>query len=203
MNWSTMWQQLQLTPPPTLADELTAAYSEPHRYYHTLQHLQECLTLLTQLQHLAVNPAHIALALYFHDAVYDVHACDNEAKSAAWASEVLIQIGAEAALIARIDQLIMATQHQAQPDPLDTDAQLLVDVDLAILGCEPARFAEYEQQIRQEYAWVAQEQFKQSRGQILASFLQRPFIYSTDYCRQHYESTARLNMQTALATLST
>ncbi len=202
MNWATMWQQLQLTPPPTLADELKVAYSEPHRHYHSLQHLQECLTLLTQLHHLAVYPAQIALALYFHDAVYDVYAHDNEAKSAAWAIDVLIKIGAEAALIARIEQLIMATQHQAQPELFDNDAQLLVDIDLAILGRESARFAEYEQQIRQEYSWVAVEQFKQGRGQILASFLQRPFIYNSDYFRQHFESLARFNIQTALARFS-
>jgi len=92
-----MWQQLQLTPPSTLAEALNAAYSQPHRYYHTLQHLQECLSLLTQLQHLAAQPEQIALALYFHDAVYDVHANDNEAKSAAWATRILHEIGATSA----------------------------------------------------------------------------------------------------------
>jgi len=109
MNWSTMWQQLHLTPPLTLVDELNAAYSQPHRYYHKLQHLQECLTLLAQLQHLAIQQVQIALALYFHDAIYDVYANDNEAQSAAWAAKVLADIGAESKLISRIDTLIMAT----------------------------------------------------------------------------------------------
>jgi hypothetical protein len=36
----------------------------------------------------------------------------------------------------------MATCHTAKP--ADADQQLLVDIDLAILGAEPARFAEYE-----------------------------------------------------------
>ena len=198
MNWSTMWQQLQLTPPSTLAEALNAAYSQPHRYYHTLQHLQECLSLLTQLQHVATQPEQIALALYFHDAVYDVHASDNEVQSAAWATRLLHEIGADSVLIARIETLIMATQHHAPSLASDTDSQLLVDIDLAILGREPTRFAEYEQQIRQEYYWVNTEQFKQGRGQVLRSFLERPTIYHTDYFRQHFEPQARENIQQLL-----
>jgi predicted metal-dependent HD superfamily phosphohydrolase len=197
-----MWQQLQLTPPSTLAEALNAAYSQPHRYYHTLQHLQECLSLLTQLQHLAIQPEQIALALYFHDAVYDVHGSDNEAKSAAWATRLLHEIGAASVLIARIETLIMATQHHTPSLSSDTDSQLLVDIDLAILGREPTRFAEYEQQIRQEYHWVSTEQFKQGRGQVLRSFLERPTIYHTDYFRQHFEPQARENIQHSLHHLS-
>ena len=201
MNWSTMWQQLHLTPPLTLVDELNAAYSQPHRYYHTLQHLQECLTLLAQLQHLAIQPAQIALALYFHDAIYDVYGNDNEAQSAAWAAKVLIDIGAESKLISRIDTLIMATQHHAPQLTADADSQLLVDIDLAILGREPARFAEYEQQIRQEYHWVSAEQYRQGRGQVLRSFLDRPTIFSTNYFRENFEQQARINIQTTLNSL--
>lgn len=201
MNWSTMWQQLHLAPPPTLADELSAAYSQPHRYYHTLQHLQECLTLLAQLQHLAEQPAHIALALYFHDAIYDVYATDNEAQSAAWAAKVLTEMGAESTLISRIETMIMATQHHAPLLQSDTDSQLLVDIDLAILGRESARFNEYELQIRQEYHWVSAEQFRQGRGQVLRSFLDRPTIFSTDYFRENFEQQARLNIQTTLTRL--
>jgi predicted metal-dependent HD superfamily phosphohydrolase len=201
MNWSTMWQQLNLTPPSTLADELSAAYSQPHRYYHTLQHLQECLALLAQLQHLANSPAQIALALYFHDAIYDVYASDNEAKSAALAVKVLTEMGAESKLISRIETFIMDTQHHAPVLDFDSDSQLLVDIDLAILGREPARFNEYEQQIRQEYHWVSAEQFRQGRGQVLRSFLDRPTIFNTDYFRQNFEQQARLNIQMTLNTL--
>lgn len=200
MDWLTMWRQLQLTPPANLADELHAAYNQQHRFYHGLQHLQECLSLLTQVEYLADQPAEIALALYFHDAVYDIHAHDNEAQSAAWASHVLLICGASAQRTERIHHLIMATCHQAQPD--DADSQLLVDIDLAILGQNPARFAEYEQQIRQEYSWVDAEAFRQGRAAVLKSFADREFIYNTGYFRQHFEQQARLNLQTALAALS-
>jgi predicted metal-dependent HD superfamily phosphohydrolase len=65
----------------------------------------------------------------------------------------------------------MATQHHVIHED-DNDAKLLLDIDLAILGQDSARFNEYEQQIKQEYAWVADEAFKQGRGQVLTSFLQ-------------------------------
>ena len=86
--------------------------------------------------------------------------------------------------------------------PEDADSCLLVDIDLAILGQADARFAEYEQQISQEYSWVEAEAFRQGREAVLRSFAERDFIYNTDYFRQYFEQQARLNLQTALAALA-
>lgn len=201
MNWQTLWQHLHLTPPVNLLAELQAAYAQPQRFYHNQQHLQECLTLLEQVKHLAQQPQHIALALYFHDAVYDPQAHDNEAQSAAWAAHVLKTSGASSVLIERIKQLIIVTQHHLISED-DNDAKLLLDIDLAILGQDSARFNEYEQQIKQEYTWVADEAFKQGRGQVLTSFLQREWIYQSEYFRSRLEQQARLNIQAALASLA-
>ncbi len=61
-----------------LCDALLAAYAEPHRHYHSTQHLAECLQGFEAVRHLAQRPAEVALALWFHDAVYDVKRHDNE-----------------------------------------------------------------------------------------------------------------------------
>ena len=82
-HWLRAWNELQYTPPLGLYEQLLQAYSEPQRHYHTLQHLAECLQLQSESAHLAQHPAEIAIALWFHDAVYDVKAHDNEARSAA------------------------------------------------------------------------------------------------------------------------
>ncbi len=200
MNWQSLWQSLNLVPPSNLLAELQTAYAQPQRFYHTQQHLQECLSLLAEVEHLAKQPAELALALYFHDAVYNPQANDNEAQSAAWAMQVLTQCQAQETLIQRIKNLIMATQHHTVTED-DTDGQLLLDIDLAILGQETARFNEYEQQIRQEYAWVSEQDFKSGRAAVLQSFLQREWIYQTDYFRGRLEQQARLNIQTALVSL--
>ena len=111
MNWQSLWQSLNLVPPSNLLAELQAAYAQPQRFYHNQQHLQECLTRLNEVKHLARYPEQIAIALYFHDAIYDPQSHDNEAQSAAWAAHVLKSSGASMALIERIEQWIMATQH--------------------------------------------------------------------------------------------
>ena len=78
--------------------------------------------------------------------------------------------------------------------PEDADAALLVDVDLSILGQSGDRFDQYEEQIRREYDWVEAKAFSAGRSAILKSFLQRPFIYSTEFFRKKYEKPARENL---------
>lgn len=195
-HWFCAWNALQHMPPPGLYEQLLQAYSEPQRHYHTLQHLTECLQLCRNSAHLAQHAGEIDMALWFHDAVYDVHAHDNEARSADWAVTALQAAGVSSEIQTRVHALIMVTEHTAAP--LAGDAALLVDIDLAILGDTPARFAEYEQQIRQEYAWVPQDVFMEKRHAVLQGFLGRPQIYSTAFFQQQREAQARSNVQTAL-----
>ncbi|HMP82889.1 MAG TPA: N-methyl-D-aspartate receptor NMDAR2C subunit, partial [Verrucomicrobiota bacterium] len=107
--------------------------------------------------------------------------------------------GAASALVASVGQLILATKsHEAR---LHADAPLLVDVDLSILGQPPERFWEYERQIREEYAWVAPEQFATKRADILQTFLARPRIYHTQIFRQKLEAQARINLDASIRQL--
>ena len=84
----------------------------------------------------------------------------------------------------------------------DPDTRLLLDVDLAILGAAPARFAESSRQVRAEYAHVPDATFRAGRARVLAGFLQRPRIYVTDVFRDALEERARANLQQALEALS-
>jgi len=177
---------------------LLALYSEPHRHYHNLRHLEECLTEFDCTRHLAREPLSVELALWFHDAVYDTRAKDNEERSAALARDCLSEAGE--AFGSRVTDLILATKHAAtQTDP---DAALVTDIDLSILGREEIRFQEYETQIRQEYAWVPAVVFAAGRGQILQQFLSRPRIYFHDTFFTKYEKQARANIQTSLLHLA-
>lgn len=199
-RWSRVWHRLQLPEPaPSVFQQLHECYSDPARAYHTVDHLAECFTHLDSVWELAENPAAVELALWFHDAIYDTHASDNEARSADWARRVLMGAGAPDGLCQRIDTLILATRHDGTPN--NGDACLTVDIDLAILGAAPARFDQYEKQIRQEYGWVDQSAFVEARAKILRRFATQPFIYRTEFFRNRLERQARTNLQTALARL--
>jgi len=145
---------------------------------------------------LAQFPAELELALWFHDAVYEVKAKDNEAQSARWASQALLQSGASAEQIQRVQDLIMASCHQTAPS--EAEAKLLVDIDLAILGAEPRRFAEYDAQVRVEYSWVPGWIYRSKRKQVLRSFLAREAIYSTPHFRAQLEAQARFTLSALL-----
>lgn len=151
-SWTMAWSDVGLQPPSGLFEQLVAAYQEAQRHYHSLQHLTEYLTHFESVHHLARHPGELAIALWFHDAVYDVRGKDNERQSADWAMRMLAASGASEATRERVEQLIMATRHDSTPVP--PDEQLLVDIDLAILGAAPGRFAEYDKQVGAEYSWV-------------------------------------------------
>jgi predicted metal-dependent HD superfamily phosphohydrolase len=179
-----------------LRDTLLNCYQEPHRRYHTLQHLGECLTWFNEVQTLLQRPAEVAMALWFHDAIYDLQQSDNEARSAAWALQALSDAGATRPAAQRVHDLVLATRHAVQVD--EPDAQFLVDIDLAILGAPAARFAQYEHQVRDEYDHVPDEAFRAGRRAVLMSFLQRPRIYSTNHFFALLEDTARNNLHHAV-----
>ncbi|WP_418121546.1 N-methyl-D-aspartate receptor NMDAR2C subunit [Variovorax sp. 160MFSha2.1] len=197
-NWNGAWQALCIASPAnSLYDELQRRYAEPQRHYHTMQHLGECLAWFEREKALAEHPGEVALALWFHDAIYDVHAHDNEARSADWARQALLEAGAAADAAERVHALVMATRHDAVPQ--GRDAELLIDIDLSILGAERARFDEYERQVQAEYAFVPDEVRLPRRRAILQRFLDREAIYATPRMHEQLEARARANLQRSIA----
>ena len=93
----------------------------------------------------------------------------------------------------------MATCHTAKP--ADADQQLLVDIDLAILGQNDAVYRQFERNVRREYFFVRWPRYVAGRSAVLQGFLDRPHIYGTDYFAQRYEAQARANLQQALSAL--
>lgn len=195
-SWASAWSDLGLQPPSGLFEQLVRAYEEPQRHYHSLQHLSECLAHFEQARHLAQQPGEVVIALWFHDAIYDVRGKDNERRSADWAIRVLASCQASQTTLDRVERLIMTTRHDATPS--DADEQLLVDIDLAILGATPERFAEYDAQVRAEYAWVPGFVYRMKRRSVLKAFLARPRLYGTDHFRARYEAQARHNLAAVL-----
>ncbi len=198
-RWQSLMSRLGLAGHRDTFDALVAAYSEPHRAYHTGEHLSACLTHLDKAADLAGAPEEIEIALWFHDAVYRTRAQDNERRSARWAADFLTSAGASDIVASRVEKLIIATEHSAVPG--DPDAALLVDIDLAILGSPPDAYRAFEANIRREYKWVPGPVFRRKRAEVLGSFLARPRIYTTDRFRDRFEEAARLNLAAAIRNL--
>ena len=196
-NWQRAWQELGL--PQTdlaLLRTLQARYAEPHRKYHTHQHLEACLRHFETVRHTAIHPAEIELALWFHDAVYEIRGVVNEAQSADWARDALQTAGASGEVAARVHALVMATCHTAQPQT--SDQEILLDVDLAILGAPAPIFDAYETQVRAEYVLLRDDEFRKGRRKILEGFLTRSAIFHTPHFHALYEVQARVNLSRSI-----
>jgi len=188
----------------TLKGELSALYQAADRHYHNLVHIEAMLALAADYGHLLHDQEAVQAAIWFHDAVYDSRAKDNEARSAALAEQKLAG-RVDAGRLGRIAAMILATATHEVPRSDDEDfardAALMLDMDLAILGAAPETFDAYERAVRQEYQWVEEPMWRAGRGAVLKGFLARPHIFHTDEFRQRFEPQARQNLARSLQAL--
>lgn len=195
-GWNAHWSGVGAERPPLdMHADLLKRYAERHRAYHTRVHLADCLSLLQETATLCDRPHEVALALWFHDAIYRTQNHDNEEKSAELLVKTAASAGTPADAVDRMRDLVLATRHDAAP--VGRDAELLVDIDLAILGASSARYDRFEEQIREEYKWVPQPLYRLERGKILARFLARPKIYALQLFETRFENQARANLRRA------
>ncbi len=181
-----------------VGDRLFEKYSEPARHYHDARHVLACFKTLDSYPGKIGNNNALELAIWFHDAIYDPRASDNEAQSAAYFRH---EFQAFASGIEKVERLILATRH-GKSEPASSDEALLVDIDLGILGVAPARYRLYAEDIRKEYAHVPEEQYRQGRSQVLKSFLALDNIYHTRHFRKLLELQARENLLQELEDLN-
>ena len=175
----------------TLLNMLITAYTEPQRAYHTVQHIAECLAHFQNIQSSLNDPIAVETAIWFHDVIYDPRASDNELQSTELMEQMCDTFLSEPQ-IEKVYQWIIATQKHQPSD--DHDLNSLLDIDLAILGSSAERFAEYQQQIQFEYAWVESDVYQVKRKQVLQQFEQMNPIYQTRWFRYHYEKKAKINL---------
>lgn len=194
-SWFELHRHYHFSEPQKVFNKLIAAYSEKQRAYHTLQHLYECLVLLDSIRSDLKDAYSVELALWFHDAIYDPQAKDNELKSAELFEKYMAQ-DLSVEIVEKIKRWIIATQKHEAMDELDL--QFLLDIDLAILAASPERFEEYEKQIQQEYAWVESEIYSIKRKEVLAHFYQTESLYQTEYFQQNFEQRAKVNLREIL-----
>lgn len=195
-RWQTLMSAMGLPPSTECYDALHAAYSEKRRFYHTVDHIEAMLTHFDGVKDIAERPEELELAIWFHDAIYKPLSKTNELDSANWAQAFLASRGYGEAGIERVHDLIMATLHNGSVK--SHDEQLIVDIDLAILGAPPAVYDQFERNVRKEHRLVPWFIYRKKRKELLQSFLSSASIYNLDPFKEKYESTARYNIGRAI-----
>ncbi|AKU17250.1 HD domain-containing protein [Luteipulveratus mongoliensis] len=191
----------------TLGERLVAAYEQPWRHYHDVQHLAEVLDRIDEIctasPDLRIDRPAIVLAAYFHDVVYDVAVpwtarASNEELSAQRAEVWLTSAGVAWSVVAEVARLVRGTATHASTAG-DVNAAVLFDADLAILASGLERYDAYVQDVRAEYAAVPDDAFATGRAAVLQALLDQPSLFTTAYAQEHWEAEARANVTRELS----
>ncbi|MER6130577.1 hypothetical protein [Streptomyces sp. NPDC001815] len=190
------------TPDPVpYADNLLARWSEPQRRYHTLDHLTAVLDHVDVLEKAADDPDLVRLAAWFHDAVYLPDRSENEERSARLAERALPEAGLSATATTEVARLVRLTVTHA-PAADDPNGQVLCDADLAVLASSADAYAAYAAAVREEYAFVPPDAFREGRAAILRQLLDLPRLFHTPYGTREWEGPARHNLTAELDRLT-
>lgn len=181
---------------------LLARWAQPHRHYHTLEHLSAVLSIVDEEAAHAADPDLVRLAAWFHDAVYDPRTPGggNEQASADLAAVTLVTLGVPTAAIDRVRHLVALTAGHATA-PGDRDGELLCDADLAILASPPAHYDAYAAAVRREYEFVPDDAFRAGRAAILRQLLDLPALYRIPELAERWTESARANLIRELGAL--
>lgn len=199
---SLAWRDLAGSGPEAqaLGRDLLERWSEPHRRYHTRDHLRAVLANVDELGGLATDVSAVRYAAWFHDAVYNGEPGEDEQRSALLAEEMLPRCGVSAERVAEVARLVRLTAtHQPAAD--DPDGRVLCDADLAVLAGQPRDYLAYTTAVREEYAHVSDAEFRQGRAAVLRQLLEVPRLFHTPLGRARWEDRARVNVRAELLRL--
>jgi predicted metal-dependent HD superfamily phosphohydrolase len=186
---------------PQVFDRVHAAWSAASRRYHNIEHLVDCLRELDASDARGPAVELAELALWYHDVVYQPLASDCEERSARALLDDAATLAIPDASAKLAADLVRATAHARARDASSSPAaDLVVDIDLSILGRDFLRFMDYEYAVEEEYSSVPTVVFRSGRRTFLTALLDRPYIFRTEHFRGRYEQRARRQIEGLLAT---
>lgn len=175
-----------------LFGELVARWSEQHRHYHDVRHLVATLNALDVLDAAGeawAGSRSVRLAAWFHDAVYEGVAGQDEERSAVLARELLVGLP-------EVDEVVRLVELTAGHAPVagDDAGAALCDADLAILGSVPGRYDVYVRDVRLDYDHVDDASWAWGRTAVLTSLLALDPLYRTATAATLWAEQARANL---------
>ena len=180
--------------------EIEKSYTHKKRYYHTLSHLDNLLTQLTEVKVNIESWESILFTMFYHDIIYNALKSENEEKSAELAQKRMTQISVPNYIINNCKTQIIATKkHLAYPE---SDTNYFTDADLSILGQSLENYTTYSQNVRKEYSVYPDLIYNPGRKKVLEHFIKMERIFKTDYFYLKFESQAKSNLRLELEQLS-
>ncbi len=140
-------------------------YEEPHRFYHTLVHIEDVLKQLHEADLLKHDE--LFLAAVFHDIIYDPRSSSNEEDSAEYFLHAAKSSGLTNDQKTHIKQLILDTKSHK---PTVQFSEEFIKADLAILNASFDKLITYEKQIFKEFQFVDYKEYKVKRVEVLKHF---------------------------------
>ena len=198
-RFETLWSRRFGDDAGAVFDELDALYGESHRHYHTAAHIAHCLRQFDLAVDRMDEADAVEMALWFHDAIYDIPGEDNELRSAELFAARAAARGAEP-LRSGVHRLIMVTTHRDAP-PETLDESYMVDIDLSGFGLPWEEFLRESRAVRAERPQVPDADFYPRQKKFLESLVARPVLYRTDFFRERLEARARRNIERLCTTL--
>jgi predicted metal-dependent HD superfamily phosphohydrolase len=193
-RFATLWRRCHpgpdaLAPEPIYAD-VVACYGEPHRRYHTLGHVDDCLERFDGVHALPPDPGAVELALWFHDVIFDADARDNERRSAQYYLDRAA--GTSPRFRRHVCSMILASNHASVL--CNADLGYVLDIDLAGFGHPWPKFRRTTDTVRAEYTHLSDAQFAVGMAGFFTVLLSRPTIFRTASFRDRCEARARANI---------
>ncbi len=193
---------------PDQLNNLLKRYAQPHRHYHSWPHIEVLLAWFERVKDQLHHREAVQLAIYYHDAIYQVPGPPKTSNEKASAVLLLNELSLthEPEVLHFAAVMIEATEAHLIPEQLDpdqmNDCALFLDMDLSVLGAEPDIYDRYCEQIRAEYAVIPEELYRPGRAKILAGFLARDQLFFSDHFHLALENQARTNLTRELAALT-
>lgn len=179
--------------------EIKKNYSSKKRHYHTLQHLDNLLSQLTDVKSEIQNWETILFTLFYHDIIYNAIKSDNEKKSAELAEKRMKQISVSNDKIELCKKQILATKTHIKST--DSDTNYFTDADLSVLGQNLETYLLYCKNVRKEYSIYPALVYTHGRKKVLNHFLSMDRIFKTDFFYNKFETQAKHNLQKEIESL--
>jgi predicted metal-dependent HD superfamily phosphohydrolase len=179
INTEQVWQKLR------------SHYQEPHRHYHTLEHIAHCLGQLDLASDHVDEFSATEMAIWFHDIIYHYGAKDNEILSVAYFKEVA-GVAMSAHFIDRVSEFIIATQHTGAAG--DSAIAYMVDIDLSGFGLPWDEYLADSLSLRYEAEGVNEEQYYMGKLRFLTELQRWPSLYQSPFFQNRLEASAQSNI---------